>query len=136
MTPELLYLSQHDVKSLNLTMKEVIEALDMGFRLRGQGKTEMPAKIGVHSVTDAFIHAMPAHVQGVATGLKWVSGYPENPKRGLPYITGLLVMNDPTTGVPIAVMDCAWITATRTGASAAISAAAPNAKPSRRPASP
>lgn len=122
MKPELLYLSKQDVESLKFTMREIIEALDFGFVLRGQGKTEMPPKIGIRSVANAVIQAMPAHVQGVATGLKWVSGYPENPKRGLPYVTGLLVMNDPTTGVPIAVMDCAWITAKRTGASTAISA--------------
>lgn len=89
MQNELLYLSQQDVESLEISMPEIIEALDMGFRLRGQGKTEMPAKIGVHSVTNAFIHAMPAYVEGVATGMKWVSGYPANPQQGLPYITGL-----------------------------------------------
>jgi len=55
-------------------------------------------------------------------GLKWVSGYPPNTAKGLPYITGLLVLNDCETGVPLAVMDCAWITAMRTGASAGISA--------------
>jgi ornithine cyclodeaminase/alanine dehydrogenase-like protein (mu-crystallin family) len=83
----------------------------------------MPPKPGIHPRTDAFIHAMPAYVQEVeAAGLKWVSGYPSNPKKGLPYITGLLVLNDPDTGIPIAVMDCAWITAMRTGASAGISA--------------
>ena len=66
---------------------------------------------------------MPAYVQEPeVAGLKWVSGYPPNPAKGLPYITGLLVLNDPETGVPLAVMDCAWITAMRTGASAGISA--------------
>ena len=66
---------------------------------------------------------MPASVrEPEVAGLKWVSGYPSNPAKGLPYITGLLVLNDPETGVPLAVMDCAWITAMRTGASAGISA--------------
>jgi ornithine cyclodeaminase/alanine dehydrogenase len=51
-----------------------------------------------------------------------VSGYPANQQRGLPYITGLLILNDPDTGIPIAVMDCAWITAKRTGAATAIAA--------------
>jgi hypothetical protein len=46
---ELLYLSKQDVESINLTMKEIIEVLDFGFRLRGQGKTEMPPKIGIRS---------------------------------------------------------------------------------------
>ncbi|NIM05904.1 MAG: ornithine cyclodeaminase family protein [Armatimonadetes bacterium] len=120
---ELIYLSRADVEELGLTMKEVLEAVDNGFRLKGLKKTEMPPKPGVHPRPNAFIHAMPGYVQEVeAAGLKWVSGYPANPQKGLPYITGLLVMNDPDTGVPIAVMDCAWITAMRTGASVGISA--------------
>jgi ornithine cyclodeaminase/alanine dehydrogenase len=54
--------------------------------------------------------------------MKWVSGYPENHKRGLPYISGLLILNDPETGIPLAVMDCVWITAKRTGAATAVAA--------------
>jgi alanine dehydrogenase len=66
---------------------------------------------------------MPAYVKELeVAGLKWVSGYPPNTAKGLPYITGLLVLNDCETGVPLAVMDCAWVTAMRTGASAGISA--------------
>jgi ornithine cyclodeaminase/alanine dehydrogenase len=66
---------------------------------------------------------MPAYVkEGDIAGLKWVGGYPSNMDKGLPYITGLLALNDPETGIPMAVMDCAWITAARTGASAGVSA--------------
>jgi ornithine cyclodeaminase/alanine dehydrogenase-like protein (mu-crystallin family) len=120
---ELVYLSRQDVEDLLITMKEVLEAVENGFRLKGLGKTEMPPKPGIHTRPNAFIHAMPAYVQEVeATGLKWVSGYPSNMAKGLPYITGLLVLNDPETGIPMAVMDCSWITAMRTGASAGISA--------------
>src|SRR5260370_7890576 len=54
--------------------------------------------------------------------MKWVGGYRENSKRGLPYVTGLLILNDPETGVPIALMDCTWITAQRTGAATAVAA--------------
>jgi len=57
-----------------------------------------------------------------SAGIKWVSGYPENQKKGLPYITGLLILNDPETGVPIAIMDATWITAKRTGAATAVAA--------------
>jgi ornithine cyclodeaminase/alanine dehydrogenase-like protein (mu-crystallin family) len=57
-----------------------------------------------------------------AAGVKWVSGYPSNIAKKLPYISGLLILNDPATGIPIAVMDCAWVTAMRTGASVGISA--------------
>ena len=57
-----------------------------------------------------------------SAGVKWVSGFPGNYKMGLPYITGLLILNDPETGLPISVMDCVWITAMRTGAASALSA--------------
>jgi ornithine cyclodeaminase/alanine dehydrogenase-like protein (mu-crystallin family) len=120
---ELVYLSRADVEGLGMSMREVIEALDAGFAAKGRGETEMPPKPGIHTRPDSFIHAMPAYVRDPeAAGLKWVSGYPSNTAKGLPYITGLLVLNDPETGVPLAVMDCAWITAMRTGASAGISA--------------
>ncbi len=120
---EVLYLSQKDVKGLGISMKEVLKAVDQGFCLKGLGRTEMPPKRGIHTRPDAFIHAMPAYVEGIDTaGLKWVGGYPKNTGMGLPYITGLLVLNDPETGIPLAIMDCAWITAMRTGASTGISA--------------
>ena len=120
---ELVYLSRADVEALGMTMREVIDALDLGFAAKGRGDTEMPPKPGIHTRPDCFIHAMPAYVRGLeVAGLKWVSGYPPNPAGGLPYITGLLVLNDCETGVPLAVMDCAWVTAMRTGASAGISA--------------
>ena len=120
---ELIYLSRKDVEGLAIGMKEVLTVVDQGFRLKGLGKTEMPPKPGIHPRNNAFIHAMPAYVKGVeAAGLKWVSGYPTNIEKGLPYITGLLVLNDPETGIPMAVMDSSWITAMRTGASVGISA--------------
>jgi len=120
---ELVYLSRADVESLNVSMKEVLDALDLGFAAKGRGNTEMPPKPGIHPRPDCFIHAMPAYVKELeVAGLKWVSGYPPNTAKGLPYITGLLVLNDCETGVPLAVMDCAWVTAMRTGASVGIAA--------------
>jgi ornithine cyclodeaminase/alanine dehydrogenase len=66
---------------------------------------------------------MPAYIPALeSAGLKWVSAFPENTQRGLPYITGLLVLNDPQTGLPLSVMDCVWITAMRTGAATALAA--------------
>jgi ornithine cyclodeaminase/alanine dehydrogenase len=120
---ELIYLSREAVEQLGMTMREVLEAVDNGFRLKGLKKTEMPPKPGVHPRDNCFIHAMPAYVKEVeAAGMKWVSGYPSNPAKKLPYISGLIILNDTDTGLPIAVMDCAWVTAMRTGASAGISA--------------
>jgi ornithine cyclodeaminase/alanine dehydrogenase len=66
---------------------------------------------------------MPCYIPGPeAIGVKWVAGYPDNPQRGLPYISGLVVLNDADTGLPLSVMDCTWITAKRTGAATALAA--------------
>ena len=119
----ILYLSRADVEQINLPMESIISALETMFVEKGHGRTEMPPKPGIHTAPDAFIHAMPAYIPSLgAAGMKWVSGYPTNMPKGLPYITGLLILNDPDTGFPIAVMDCAWITAKRTGAATAASA--------------
>jgi ornithine cyclodeaminase/alanine dehydrogenase len=121
---KLLYLSQADVVSVGLTMAEMIELLEIAFQEKGAGKVEMPPKPGIHpGQGDNFIHAMPAYIPAMnSAGIKWVSGYPENHKLGLPYISGLLILNDPETGLPISVMDCAWITAKRTAAATAVAA--------------
>ena len=123
-TNELLYLSKNDVVATGLTMAEIITALETTFREKGAGRTEMPPKPGIHpGGGDNFIHAMPAYIPAMqSAGVKWVSGFPENFKKGLPYITGLLIFNDATTGLPLAVMDCIWITAMRTGAATALAA--------------
>ena len=118
-----LYLSRADVEAVQLRMPEVIAALEAMFEEKGHGRVEMPPKPGIHTRDDAFIHAMPAYIPALeSAGLKWVSGYPGNLAKGLPYISGLLVLNDPETGIPIAIMDCTWITGARTGAATAVAA--------------
>lgn len=120
---KVLYLSRADVENVNLPMKEIIDLLEKAFLEKGNGKVEMPPKPGIHTMPDAFIHAMPAFIPAMrSAGIKWVSGYPENYKRGLPYISGLLILNDVETGIPYAIMDCIWITAMRTAAASALSA--------------
>ena len=104
-------------------MDDVVRTVEEAFNEKARGNTEMPPKPGIHPSGDAFIHAMPAYLPNMsAAGIKWVSGYPENFKRNLPYISGLIILNDPSTGLPISVMDATWITAMRTGAATAVAA--------------
>lgn len=121
---QILYLSQEEVIDVGLTMAEIIDAVELAFIEKGEGRIEMPPKPGIHPGDgDNFIHAMPAYIPALnSAGVKWVSGFPENQKRGLPYITGLLIFNDVDTGLPLAVMDCMWITAMRTAAATAVGA--------------
>lgn len=123
MEQEILYLSRQDVEDAGVRMQDIIEALDVTFKEKGKGRYEMPPKPGIHPQKDAFIHAMPAYVPHFkAAGIKWVSGYPGNQAMGLPYISGLLILNDPETGIPLTIMDATWITGKRTGAASAVAA--------------
>ena len=123
MDARVLYLSRADVEAVGLGMGTLIDLLERAFREKGEGHVEMPPKPGIHTQPDAFIHAMPAWIPAMeASGIKWVSGYPANQGRGLPYISGLLILNDPVTGIPTAIMDCTWITAYRTGGATALAA--------------
>ncbi len=120
---DFIYLSQEDVLKLEIPMGKVIELVELGLGEHGHGRVENPPKPGIHSKPDAFIHAMPAYYEGLGIGgLKWVSGYPSNRALGLPQIAGLMIVNDMETGMPLAVMDCRWITAMRTAAVSAITA--------------
>jgi ornithine cyclodeaminase/alanine dehydrogenase len=120
---EFIYLSQEDILSLNISMKKIIELVEQGLYEHGNHRVENPPKPGIHSKPDAFIHAMPAYYSALGIGgLKWVSGYPSNRAINLPQIAGLMIVNDMETGLPLAVMDCRWITAVRTAAVSAITA--------------
>jgi ornithine cyclodeaminase/alanine dehydrogenase len=120
---DVIYISKADIEQLKIPIAKIIEVVEEVFREKACGKAEMPPKPGIHPQKDAFIHAMPAYLSksGVA-GVKWVSGFPENPKRGLPYVSGLLILNDVETGFPVCVMDATWVTAKRTGAATAVAA--------------
>ena len=120
---ELLYLSKKDIRNLGVTMSRIIEEVTDGLRLKGLGKVQMPPKSAVHPAPDSFLHAMPVYIEdSPVVGMKCMSGYRGNPERNLPYINGLLILIDAATGVPLATMDCAEITAIRTGAMVGIAA--------------
>jgi len=90
--------------------------------LARSGASQLPPKIAIHPrPTDSFVHAMPAHLRAdhaVAdlVGMKWVAGYPSNNALGMPAISAIVVLNDPETGVPVAMLDGGPITAQRTAA--------------------
>jgi ornithine cyclodeaminase/alanine dehydrogenase-like protein (mu-crystallin family) len=123
MSLEFLYLSRADVEGVGMSMTEVVAAVEDVLREKGCGRVEMPPKRGVHPMPESAINAMPGYVPAAkVAGIKWVTRYLPNLGKGLPYVLGLLILNEPETGVPLCVMDCAWITAVRTGAASAVAA--------------
>jgi len=120
---ELTYLSRADVSALLPPPLELVGDIEVMFEHKACGQAEMPPKLGVHFDDAAFIHAMPASVREMdAVGVKWVAAFPANAQQGLPQISALIILNDPATGIPYAILDGAEITATRTAAVSTLSA--------------
>jgi alanine dehydrogenase len=117
----LLYLRRDEVAALLPPLPEQLDLVEQTYESVAAGHVELPPKPGIHPRKDSFIHAMPAYLRDEdVAALKWVAGYPENKARGLPYISGLIVLNEPDTGLPAAVMDGAEITAARTAAASGV----------------
>ena len=112
-----LLLDRNTVRTL-MRMADVINVVEEAFKMCGEGKGKMPAKVYL-SLEQGDFRAMPAALPGCA-GLKWVNVHPRNPSRGLPSVMAVLIYSDPETGYPLAIMDATEITAYRTGAAAAI----------------
>ena len=123
---ELWYMTQDDVKATGLGDAEILALTLEALVAHGRNEYEMPAKIGLFPSDEVFCHAMPAYVPSrLALGEKWIAGNPSNPvKYRVPQTIGLLLLNDILSGCPLAIMDCAWITAARTPAVTALAAAA------------
>jgi len=117
-----LYLTQDDVRSI-LDMGSTIDAVESAFREMGLGNIEMPARVYLHfEKYNGVLIAMPAYIKALdAAGLKVVTVHPENPaKHKLPSVIARIILNDPTKGEPLAIMDGTYITAMRTGAAGAV----------------
>jgi len=99
-----------------------VEATRVAFERHAAGEWTMPPKVYLDSPPGDF-RAMPARGDGIAL-LKWVTSFPDNPKRGLPVVTGLILVSDAETGGELAIVDCRSVTSLRTGAAAAVSALA------------
>jgi alanine dehydrogenase len=98
-----------------------VEAVRDAFVAYARGEWTMPPKVYVTNYPAGDFRAMPALGGGHAL-LKWVTSFPGNPARGLPTVTGLVVVSDAETGELRAVLDAAAVTALRTGAAAVLAA--------------
>jgi alanine dehydrogenase len=120
-SPELFYLSREEVAGLLPPIAEQVDLITATYRSAAAGRVELPPKMNVHPREDAFVQVLPAYLaDDDVAAVKLVGGNPANKLRGLPFLSGVVVVHDADTCVPVAIMDAAEITAARTaGASAA-----------------
>jgi ornithine cyclodeaminase len=123
---DFVYLSQEDVVAAGGTdMPAMVDVIERAFRVKAAGEVRMPPKVMITWADEpgteekhGRIMAMPAYVGGEfdVAGLKWIPSVPSNPGRGLPRANALVLLTDPATGLPLAVMDGTVVSAMRTGA--------------------
>src|SRR3982751_55696 len=98
---------------------QAFAAVRDGFVAYARGEWSMPPKVYVHAYPAGDFRAMPALGGGHAL-LKWVPSFPGNPAKGLPTVTGLVLLSDASDGSLVAVFDAGAVTALRTGAAAVL----------------
>jgi alanine dehydrogenase len=101
--------------------ERALEAVRDAFVAYARGEWSMPPKVYVPAYPAGDFRAMPALGAGHAA-LKWVTSYPGNPARGLPTVTGVVLLSNASDGSLVAVFDAAAVTALRTGAAAVLAA--------------
>jgi alanine dehydrogenase len=122
-TRSALMLSRKEIEEI-LPPKEVINAVEDSYREYGLDTAIVPARTRIDIERyDANMLVMPGYLTGMdALGTKLVTTHLKNSKLGLPTVIGTIILNDPKTGVPIAILDGTYITAMRTGAAGAVAA--------------
>ena len=105
-----------------LPMPKAIDAMRHAYGQLSAGKVTAPPR--QHISTDKGVTLlMPAHLpERSEFGIKVVSVYDDNPNLDLPRITATVLVLDPATGLPKAIMDGSSLTAIRTGAGGGVAA--------------
>ena len=117
-----LLLTDQDVKDL-LSMREVIDAVENAFKEKALGRVQMPPKVYLFYGNVGDLRTMPCYLESLGiSSVKIVNSHPRNREKGLPTVMATILLLDPETGFPKAIMGGTWITAMRTGAAGAIAA--------------
>jgi len=121
---KIVIISEKECKEL-LTSEKVLEITERALSDYSKGIAINPIKLHLplFPENNGWINSMPSWLKRQnVTGVKWVNVHGDNPKHKLPTVVGTCVLNDPATGIPFAVVDGTYVTASRTGAAASIMA--------------
>jgi len=106
-----------------VSMKEVIDAVENAFREKALGRVQMPSKVYLFYNGAGDLRIMPCYMESLKiSSVKIVNSHPLNREKGFPTVMAVILLIDPETGFPKAVMGGTWITGMRTGAAGAIAA--------------
>ena len=110
-----------DTLAQALSPEAAVDAVRDAFLAFARGEWTMPPKVYVPAYPAGDFRAMPALGGGYAM-VKWITSFPGNPAKGLPTVSGLVLLSDASNGMLRAAFDAAAVTALRTGAAAVLAA--------------
>jgi ornithine cyclodeaminase/alanine dehydrogenase-like protein (mu-crystallin family) len=104
-----------------LPMAAAIEVVDEAMRRVSRGVAELPLRSATEVGGGNRIGVMPGAMRDTGDyGVKLISLFPGNPAKGLSSHIGAMVIFDPETGAPSAIMNADELTAIRTAAASAV----------------
>lgn len=118
---ETLIITSREIKGV-LTPSLANRVVERAFRAYGSGKVDMPPKSYLY-FKKGDLRSMPAYIHGEGfdiAGIKSVNVHPFNSINNIPTVMGLIILTDPGTGFPLAVLDGTSLTGIRTGAAGAL----------------
>ena len=118
-----LIVTKNEIEKV-LTPSVANKTVEKAFRAYGLGQADMPAKSYLF-FEKGDLRSMPAYLHGQGfdiAGIKSVTVHPENARYNLPTVMAVIILTDPKTGFPLAIMDGTYLTSIRTGAAGAVAA--------------
>lgn len=109
----MIYLNEKDIMKAS-ELAQVMDAVEKAYAIDISGEYEMPPRVHVKNGVNTILY-MPCFTKSIF-GTKILTLFPGNAKKRKPVIDGLVLLNDPETGAPVALLDGAKLTAVRTGA--------------------
>lgn len=116
-----LIITKKDVEAI-LTPQIANNTVENAFRAYGLQQVDMPAKSYLY-FKEGDLRSMPAYLhtrEADIAGIKSVTVHPGNAEYGLPSVMAVIILIDPKTGFPLAILDGTYLTAIRTGAAGAV----------------
>ena len=109
----MLFLSEQEMWQ-SVTLEDVMDAIEDAYAIHKSGNYKMPDRFIAQRDKNMMLY-MPCFLDSVI-GTKMLSEFPDNPSLGIPYLNGLMILNNAKTGLPKAIMNGSALTAMRTGA--------------------
>jgi 2,3-diaminopropionate biosynthesis protein SbnB len=113
------YLNDEHIQSIGIHWNNLVGVIEDTVRTINKGDYVQPLKPYLRFGNPSQrIIAMPAFVGGDIDmcGIKWIASFPDNWRKGLPRAHSTMILNDPTNGRPLAIIESGLLSGLRTAA--------------------